>query len=673
MATQYRLVAKETAVYDERTNYTGVMQDIPGATYRVADTDVIGDVHVSIIFDYTPLLGKHIVDAPSSLFCYFNLNKFSGKTEDIDGLSISDAEHDSVIGVKYLDLAPTPLFTTNDPVITEGSSWTEIVFSSTLTTFDVCRNVTILDLPWMTYTDTLDFYGAKSSKSPYLLVTAEDGVDVVAFLSSTVPAVIDPNTPVYFYAGAIPGVLSFPTDPLQVYRVSYKFWEQGQSEADAFVLVSETGGSIYAPAGTFSHLKNYNWTATLETSEGTIDVADVKSFSTTDASPTVTIVRPKNVYIDKSAAVEMEWTYTVTTGLKQKAIDVQYRTTGAPDTWITLVDHLVTSETKHTIPGGVLPSGSVFLRARGYNANDLPGEWSADVGITVVGPPDAPQVFVSEASPRPVVQWATEGQAGFEVRAGEYSSGIVAGVQQQFKVPEFLPDGETEIMVRVSNSMGLWSEWGRTSILVENDPLPDPKLQANVTPNGYSVELKWRSAAPKAYIFKDGALIAKTEQNRWVDQMASGPAVYEIMVADGDFYGRSEPVYASVVVPCPLLAGETSEWFEVSARLNAAPEVGVSDTVPVSFMQYAGRKYPVAELGDGVTRAIAFECVFKAGDPRIERVGALLGQSVRYKDDSGLCLRGVMESCEWVRNRRFAVASCSIVQVAAAEEVSYDV
>lgn len=424
------------------------------------------------------------------------------------------------------------------------------------------------------------------------------------------------------------------------------------------------------PAGTFDDFSEYEWSVVVQSNGGAGQASEWITLRTTDTLPTCVVLTPSNAYIERSAETEMTWSYTVSTGLSQYAFDAQYKTTNG--NWTFFANHIVQSGKRYLIPGGTLPSGNLLLRIRGYNSNDAPGEWSEPVNVTVVGAPNAPEVRVDSVSPRPQVSWASEEQTGYQVRAGTYQSGQLAGSQRTFKIPEYLQDGQTTIGVRISNEFGYWSEWSETSIIIENDPLPVGTLIADAIKDSV-INLTIGSPGTVNYIFRDGRLIGKTYGATFSDVMVSGRATYQVLKTNGDHYVYTPVVNASVSINGRLLAGEDGEWFDVGTRYGATPELAQSDVANVSYIQYAGRRFPVAERGAGETRTIAFECVFRNGDPRIKKLEALLGSAVRYKDETGLCLQGFMETCEWVRNRRFVIASCSIVQVDAEEEVTYDV
>src|SRR5699024_5757129 len=92
--------------------------------------------------------------------------------------------------------------------------------------------------------------------------------------------------------------------------------------------------------------------------------------------------------------------------------------------------------------------------------------------------PTPPIISVTDVSPRPSIEWQSVGQQAFRVIAGDYDSGDVYGTTKKYKIPHFLPDGKTEIKVRIQNAFGIWSDWATTAITIQNKPVGKIFLKA---------------------------------------------------------------------------------------------------------------------------------------------------------------------------------------------------
>lgn len=121
-------------------------------------------------------------------------------------------------------------------------------------------------------------------------------------------------------------------------------------------------------------------------------------------------------------------------------------------------------------PAGTFTSGTHYWRGRTLNGDGVAGDWSGVTPFVVIASPRTPYMEVTSVSPRPVVTWESDEQQAYQVQMGSYDSGLRYGLDHTFQCPEFLPDGQTTIRVRVMNQYNLWSDWANTSITIENKP-----------------------------------------------------------------------------------------------------------------------------------------------------------------------------------------------------------
>lgn len=511
---------------------------------------------------------------------------------------------------------------------------------------------------------TEDFYTHISAAyGPYVSVTVTDKT-TEAPVPTTPLVFADSKRDVYFAWD-----ISVPDSVFGDYsQIGYTWrWRDAGSDVIAEVSAETSETSYVMPANTWEEFKAYEWQIEYRHQYGS-KTSDWISVSTTDAISTCETIAPSNTYVEGGKPQVFQWRHIVSTGALPTGYDLQQSKDAVE--WVD-VQSGEGEETYCTVEGNTLFSGAIFWRVRTHNANGIAGEWSEPAKIVVLAPPPMPSLRLDSNSPRPQLSWSSENQAGYEVIVGNHESGPVAGTQRSYKVPEYLPDGTVTAMVRISNEYGYWSDWGTVTITIQNAPLPAVTLYADES-RSHSARLWWEGAGTMNYIYKDGALIGKTAGNSFEDVMANGAATYQVMATAGDNYVRSTEAKAFVDVRGGLLAGVDGKWFDVGTRFGNAPELAQSDIANVTYMQYAGRSFPVAEIGSGRTRTLAFECAFRSGDPRIRQIEQLTGRRVLYKDENGMAIKGVLETVDWIKTRRMAAASCVIVQLDGAEVIEYD-
>lgn len=382
---------------------------------------------------------------------------------------------------------------------------------------------------------------------------------------------------------------------------------------------------------------------------------------------TTTATKPKNTYAGSWETVRFEWTYESENGIPQKKYELQYKDASHTD-WT----ELQTGETANTyadIPPNTLVAGTVYWRVRCTNIYDAVSAWSTEVSFTAQGKPPVPTVSAT-ASPRPEITWTGEGQLAYQVKVDGTVLYTAYSTDGQYKVKEYLSDGEHTAAVRIQNEYGLWSDWGTADFTVTNTPGAAITLFAA---GGEKAALAWTETDHEAYyVYRDDIPIAKTTGHTYTDQMAIGTHKYKVRGVTGDNYSMSNEVTVTLSVDMPEIAALSDmQWLKLKHSTAQNSPLGVSVYQDVAYQFYAGRRYPVAETSQQITKTYSFNVAF--GDAaQAAAFEGLLGKTVVYRDQHNRLLTGPLMGYELSVDQFFSAFSCSIQQTDNIERIGYD-
>lgn len=395
------------------------------------------------------------------------------------------------------------------------------------------------------------------------------------------------------------------------------------------------------------------------------------SYSIRDLRPndkiTVTAIKPKNTYAGSWDAINFEWTYASREGLAQKKYELQYKDTSHTD-WAALAS-AESANTNANIPPNTFAAGIVKWRVRCTNAYDQVSAWSEEASFTAQGKPPTPTVYAT-SSPRPEITWTGEGQLAYQIKIDNAVLHTAYSTDGRYKVKEYLADGAHIAAVRIQNEYGLWSDWGTAEFTVANTPGAPITLFAA---GGEKATLAWTETDHKTYyIYRDDIPIAKTTAHTYSDQMAIGTHKYKVRGVAGDSYSMSNEVTVTLSVDAPEIAalGEM-QWLRLEYSTAQNSPLGVSAYQDVAYQFYAGRRYPVAETSQQITKIYSFNAAFNDAAQAAAFEG-LLGKTVIYRDQHGCLCTGPLMGFEMSIDQFFRAFSCSIQQTDNMERIEHD-
>lgn len=382
---------------------------------------------------------------------------------------------------------------------------------------------------------------------------------------------------------------------------------------------------------------------------------------------TATTTKPKNTYAGSWDTINFEWTYASREGLAQKKYELQYKDASHTD-WAALAS-AESANTNVNIPPNTFAAGIVKWRVRCTNANNQVSAWSEEASFTAQGKPPTPTVSAT-TSPRPEITWTGEGQLAYQIKIDNAVLHTAYSTDKQYKVKEYLTDGAHIAAVRIQNEYGLWSDWGTAEFTVANTPGAPITLFAA---GGEKAALAWTETDHKTYyIYRDDIPIAKTTAHTYSDQMAIGTHKYKVRGVAGDSYSMSNEVTVTLSIDAPEIAalGEM-QWLRLEYSTTQNSPLGVSTYQDVAYQFYAGRRYPVAETSQQITKIYSFNAAFNDAAQAAAFEG-LLGKTVIYRDQHGCLCTGPLMGFELSVDQFFRAFSCSIQQTDNNERIEYD-
>lgn len=450
---------------------------------------------------------------------------------------------------------------------------------------------------------------------------------------------------------------------------STSWWLSSQFSSDRAWLVNADGAaSDYRPSGTRGVVPAFviPQSTQLEDDQNQYGNYFIKGLLPNDEI-TATTTKPKNTYAGSWDTINFEWTYASREGLAQKKYELQYKDASHTD-WTALAS-AESANTNVNIPPNTFAAGIVKWRVRCTNANNQVSAWSEEASFTAQGKPSTPTVSAT-ASPRPEITWTGEGQLAYQIKIDNAVLHTAYSTDGRYKVKEYLADGAHIAAVRIQNEYGLWSDWGTAEFTVANTPGAPITLFAA---GGEKAVLAWTETDHKTYyIYRDDIPIAKTTAHTYSDQMAIGTHKYKVRGVAGDSYSMSNEVTVTLSVDAPEIAalGEM-QWLRLEYSTAQNSPLGVSAYQDVAYQFYAGRRYPVAETSQQITKIYSFNAAFNDAAQAAAFEG-LLGKTVIYRDQHGCLCTGPLMGFELSIDQFFRAFSCSIQQTDNMERIEHD-
>lgn len=412
-----------------------------------------------------------------------------------------------------------------------------------------------------------------------------------------------------------------------------------------FNEVLEDEMSYTVPANTFTGTQAQWEVSAL--AEGSTQGTSIGPFTLSTAAAAMTAVplSPNANIEDSRGDIIFVWTSSSADGGAQTAATIQYSEDAS--TWTTLAT-ISGAATQTTIAGSRLPTGTVYWRVRGRNADNVYGPYSDPVSFICIGAPAAPIVSAQPVD-FAVINWQADEQSAYRITIDGRTVVTAFGTTRTFSLDDPLPLGSHTVSVEVQNSFGLWSQPGSATFTVSSNTYEKPvitkrKFGADFEMS-YSIESS--SLPQKLYVYRDGVKIATLNRSQrtgtFSDRRVLGAHSYQIVQRMSD--GRavySVEVNGTMKVRCPLISLLSGgEWLKLRfSEISQRAETFVK-TKNVSLNHFTGAVFPVAETGpyedESGTYDVSFDNIADA-----EAFESLYGKPVILKTKADNVLVGVL-------------------------------
>lgn len=422
------------------------------------------------------------------------------------------------------------------------------------------------------------------------------------------------------------------------------YWRiQGQSNWTQ-VAASGSTTSVTIAANTFPVASVIEWYIAGSDSSGTSSQSSVYSFSTTAATIYAVVKSPVNSGINGSAPITFQWTLTAADGYAASRVILQWKLPTEDDQhWHTIIDSN-TEITQYTVDGGTFQPGEINWRVRAYNVDSVEGVGTSASFVYVI----APTITTLSATnvPFSVISWQAVDQQGYQLEIDGVKYGAYPGTEKQFAVPDYFRDGVHTIRLRVLGTVDLWSDWAETTVSIENDPGNPITAQAE---SGINVTLEWVSTDTETdfYIYRDGKLIGRTENTKFVDRLSLGTHEYVVInrLADGNYSTSGVLTETTTVGYLYLSTVDGLTDVEINFSLKGSSDPVHKNSREIYMNRLSGHSFPTLTKSRFLDHVIDCSAVFLYTEAeKNEQFQKLIGEEIVAKINDGTCCVAVIES-----------------------------
>ena len=387
-------------------------------------------------------------------------------------------------------------------------------------------------------------------------------------------------------------------------------WRDTDGSTMQQMPLSADARSVTIPAGTFAGHTEIEWWVTVTANSGEVTISDGVTLSTADVRSKAVVISPIGTIVDSAKDMIFRWLHIIETKTPQNGALLQKSEDGID--WETLVE-MIGRDQDWLFPAGTLSTKIKYWRVATRNSDDVLGEWSDPAKISVIAAPDRPVLKVESTQPRPIISWTAADQVAYQVRVSDLAmDNTVYGLEQTWQSPEYLSDGPHDVFVRVQNQYGLWSDWGRTTILIAN--VSDDEIKLSVQ-SADAAELYWLTDGTYDFylIYKDGKLIGRTMETNYIDMVGIGNVTYQVRgcYAANSNYTLSSEVTVDVTVQYVTVSDmDTGVILALPYSESAHRTTARTLSRSVQAVQLAGRAYPIIERSEHCAESVSVACAF---------------------------------------------------------------
>lgn len=443
------------------------------------------------------------------------------------------------------------------------------------------------------------------------------------------------------------------------------------------VTVNGADLSCSFPANTFPKNSSFKWRIKIisdDDVEG--DFSDWVTVSTTDVAGTVRAPSPDNAVVDGDIDNRFSWVYSNPYGTEPTGYEIEISSNNGAS-W-QQIKKATTSDCFADIPAGTLPTGNIQYRVRAFSQSGIESEWAV-ANITVRARPKAPSIYRIDANAdRPTVWWESVDQEAYELKILDSSGNTV------YTHYAALPDRSHKIAKRLDNAqytaaLTIWNGFGLDSPTAQRQftlaAIKPGKPTVSGTAFSTHNSLAFVHTTTKSVLLRGGVAIADVSGlGSYDDYTAPASCEYRLRALSDTAFCDSDPLTlthpGSGRAAAMSLASDHNVRVSLIYKEGSPPERSSVLNAEYALMQFAGRKLPVAEYGDGLTRTKSLSYSLRNIDD-LKILRSMVGQTVVWNDRQDH-LVACLSDLSWSERRGFVNVSFTITEIDSNEGIDYE-
>lgn len=421
-----------------------------------------------------------------------------------------------------------------------------------------------------------------------------------------------------------------------------------------WTVVSETGTNQFydMPANTLPTEGTVLWK--VMTVDGNGDSSGYTSASFALGTPPQQApipIQPVGAYLDSTEPILFEWHFMGgTPGETQKKYDLQYSINGG-STWTTITE--TTSNKFKELPANTFNiTGNITWRVRTYNNFDEVSPYSDNKTFYVISSPPIPQITSVSNNARPAINWTSQGQHVYEIQIIQdnkviIDTGAIPSVSdREYKLKEYLKDGDYKVRLRVINEYNLYSPWSEKSFTISTVKPQKPIIA--IYGGEYSITIKASNLSSKNLVYRDNILLGELIDDTFVDYTCENKKEHQYFIRSinsSDNFNDSDIKLASCKFSgnTLALANNPQDFIKLKTGFGSMPRKTNQFGISGNLNYYDGRKYPVTEFSefDNKAKTLSF---FVSLIEEVEKIEEMIKarKTFLYRNNNGRNIYGTI-------------------------------